>query len=85
MQNWQIKLKNSCDRKIETKHFEQYLNIKFYLKHNVLYSYRKLPYTISSIDIRNVETRDESTNEYILKTNDRCKQWHFNNLKTKIR
>jgi len=31
------------------------------------YTYLKLPYTISRIEMRNVETRDESIMEYALK------------------
>jgi len=31
------------------------------------YTYLKLPYTISRIEMRNVETRDESIIEYALK------------------
>jgi hypothetical protein len=33
----------------------------------LIYTYLKLPYTISRIEMRNVETRDESIIEYALK------------------
>jgi hypothetical protein len=51
------------------------------------YTYLKLPYTISRIEIRNVETRDESIIEYALKkvmllliVNDQPQTTHSTNI-----
>jgi hypothetical protein len=51
------------------------------------YTYLKLPYTISRIEMRNVETRDESIIEYALKkvmlaliVNDQSQTTHSTNI-----
>jgi hypothetical protein len=51
------------------------------------YTYLKLPYTISRIEMRNVETRDESIIEYALKkvmlaliVNDQPQKTHATNI-----